>query len=249
MKFVHKSSIEWMRDRSQYLTASEIRKLVPLTAGGRKKNITDDMRLEVLANKMREIREDDCMSYGVMARGHLLEPYAIGSFNLISGLPNLLYHWDDRVLTRDGVLGFSPDALDVPMDMSNEDAVEKATIIGEVKSYEAGRHLLTAAADKSTLEERWQIATAMMVCKNADVAYLILYNPDMTKLDLQVIALKYKRDELESELSIIEEVKEDWLDFLDRFDFDELDVLKGSSCVKADDIYDYIQKNQELNPF
>lgn len=248
MKFVHKCSIEWMRDRSKYLTASEIRKLVPLTAGGRKKKITDDMRLEVLANKMREIREDDCMSYGVMARGHLLEPYAIGSFNLAFGVSNL-YHWDDRVLTRDGVLGFSPDALDVPMDMSNEDAVEKATIIGEVKSYEAGRHLITAASNKSTLEERWQIATAMTVCKNADVAYLILYNPDITKRDLQVIALEYKRDELESELGIIEEVKEDWLDFLDRLDFDELDVLKGSSCNKADDIYDYIQKNQELNPF
>lgn len=249
MKFVHRCSIEWMRDRSQYLTASEIRKLVPFTAGGRKRKITDDMRLEVLANKMREIREDDCMSYGVMARGHLLEPYAIGSFNLISGVPNLLYHWDDRVLTRDGVLGFSPDALDVPMDMSNEDAVEKATIVGEVKSYEAGRHLITAATDKSTLEERWQIATAMTVCKNANVAYLILYNPDMMKRDLQVIALKYKRDELDSELGIIEAVKEDWLDFLGRVDFDELDVLKGSSYVKADDIYDYIKKNQELNPF
>lgn len=248
MKFVHRCSIEWMRDRSQYLTASEIRKLVPLTASGRKKKITDDMRLEVLANKMREIREDDCMSYGVMARGHLLEPYAIGSFNLISGVPNL-YHWDDRVLTRDGVLGFSPDALDVPMDMSNEDAVKKATIIGEVKSYEAGRHLLTATADKSTLEERWQIATAMTVCENADVAYLILYNPDMTKQDLQVIALKYKRSELNSELEVIEAVKEDWLDFLGRLNFDKLDVLKSSSCVKADDIYDYIKKNQELNPF
>lgn len=249
MKFVHRCSIEWMRDRSQYLTASEIRKLVPLTAGGRKRNITDDMRLEVLANKMREIREDDCMSYGIMARGHLLEPYAIGSFNLVSGKPNLLYHWDDRVLTRDGVLGFSPDALDVPMDMSNKDAVEKATIIGEVKSYEARQHLTTAAANKSTLEERWQIATAMTVCKNANVAYLILYNPDMTKRDLQVIALEYKRDELELELGIIEAVKEDWLDFLGRFDFDKLDVLKGCSCVNADDIYDYIQKNQELNPF
>lgn len=248
MKFVHRCSIEWMRDRSQYLTASEIRKLVPLTAGGRKKNITDDMRLEVLANKMREIREDDCMSYGAMARGHLLEPYAIGSFNLISGASNL-YHWDDRVLTRDGVLGFSPDALDVPMDMSNEDAVEKATIIGEVKSYEAGRHLITAADDKFTLEERWQIATAMMVCKNADVAYLILYNPDMTKRDLQVIAVEYRRDELDSELGIIEAVKKDWLDFLGRLDFDKLDLLKGSSCVSADDIYDHIEKNQELNPF
>ena len=248
MKFVHRCSIEWMRDRSQYLTASEIRKLVPFTAGGRKRNITDAMRLEILANKMREIREDDCMSYGVMARGHLLEPYAIRSFNLISETSNL-YHWDDRVLTRDGVLGFSPDALDVPMDMGNEDAVEKATIIGEVKSYEAGRHLLTAAADKSTLEERWQIATAMTVCKNANVAYLILYNPDMTKRDLQVIAVEYRRDELDSELGIIEAVEEDWLDFLDRFDFDELDVLKGSSCVNADDIYDCIEKNQELNPF
>ena len=89
----------------------------------------------------------------------------------------------------------------------------------------------------------------MTVCKNADVAYLILYNPDMTKRDLQVIALKYKRDELEPELGIIEKVKEDWLDFLGRLDFDELDVLKGSSCVNADDIYDYIEKNQELNPF
>ena len=89
----------------------------------------------------------------------------------------------------------------------------------------------------------------MTVCKNADVAYLILYNPDMTKQDLQVIALEYKRSELESELGIIEAVKEDWLDFLGRLDFDEHHVLKGSSCVKADDIYDYIQKNQELNPF
>lgn len=249
MKFIHRCSIEWMRDRSQYLTASEIRKLVPLTAGGRMRKITDNMRLEILANKMREIREDDCMSYGVMARGHLLEPYAIGSFNLVSGMSNLLYHWDDKVLTRDGVLGFSPDALDVPMDMSNEDAVEKATIIGEVKSYEAGRHLITAASDKSTLEERWQIATAMTVCENANMAYLILYNPDMTKQDLQVIAIEYKRDELDSEIGIIKMVEEDWLNFLDTFDFDELDVVKGSSCVKADDIYDYIEKNQELNPF
>ena len=77
MDWKHKCSLDWLRERQRYLTATDVKSLIPVTKTGRPRKITDMERLKVRASKMVTLTEEDCWSYGAAARGHLLEPYAI----------------------------------------------------------------------------------------------------------------------------------------------------------------------------
>lgn len=214
MKWEHKCDIDWLRSRQRYLTASDIKSLLPVTKTGRKREVTDAEYLKVMASKMVSITEEDCMSYGAMARGHIMEPYAIDALNLIlvemQGKEDAerFYWWDDLLVARRGrAIAFSPDAMDVPM--GDQTLVPHA--IAEVKSYDATRHLLTAYTPKDQIEERWQIATAMALCDSIDHAYLVLFNPKMKYRKTFVI--RFDRDELKDEIDMILQVEKDWRDF------------------------------------
>ena len=213
MNWEHKCGIDWLRQRQRYLTASDIKSLLPVTKTGRKREVTDAEYLKVMASKMVSITEEDCMSYGAAARGHIMEPYAIDALNVMlvemQGEENAerFYWWDDELVSQHGrVIAFSPDAMDVPMDCP---AAPHA--IAEVKSYEASRHLLTAYTPKDQIEERWQIATAMALLDSIDHAYLVLFNPKMKYRKTFVI--RFDRDELKDEIDMILQVERDWRDF------------------------------------
>lgn len=246
----HTCDLAWLAKRQQYLTASDVRKLIPLTPTGRKKVIKDSDYISVMSSKMVLLDADDCVSYGAAARGHLLEPYAIEECNRILAEHKCnihLYHWDDEIVT-DGKrkLAFSPDAMSVPMH-DIDPATASDLVIAEVKCYNPERHLQTAYMDKSEMEERWQIATAMAVLSNIRDAYLVLFNPKMKVRKTFVI--HFSREDLKEEIEMILQVEKDWEDF----------IINGPLVKKPQGVYlgasgnektikEEVERNQSLNP-
>ena len=214
MEWTHKCDLDWLKERQQFITASDIKKLLPVTATGRKRDVSDLDRLKVMSSKMVTLTEDDCWSYGAAARGHLLEPYAVDSLNKMlekKGETERFYWWDDKLVTLpDRKLAFSPDAMNVPM--TDDDVIEYVSAIAEIKSYSAEKHLTLAYMPKDRIEERWQIASAMALLDNIDHAYLVLFNPKMKRRKTFVI--RFDRDELSEEIKVIREVEEEWENFL-----------------------------------
>lgn len=249
MYWKHTCSIDWMRARQQCLTASDIKELLPITATGRTRKIDDMTRLKVLSRKLVEITEDDCVSTGAAARGHMLEPYAIKRFNSYSSYMNL-NHWDDQIVkcNDDGFgLAFSPDACDIEQHIDRGPIVyAEPKVIGEVKCYSPEKHMICGYTDKSKLEERWQVATAMAACESIEQAYLLFFNPSM---NYSLFIAKYFRDDLIEEIDVIRQVEQQWHDFI-RNGFKQMDRLEvscGIGCTELE-IIEEIEQRQRLNP-
>lgn len=251
MKWYHECLLDWMKLRQTKLTASDIKELLPVTKTGRKRNVTDLDRIKVFAKKCVSLTQEDCISTGVMARGHLLEPYAIEAFNdKLMGFE--LYHWDDIVVSysmADNVIGYSPDAMTIPCptDTSKVHIIAPGSAdpisLGEVKCYSPDKHLVCANTDKMELDERWQIATAMYATDSIKDAALILFNPKMDK-NMKMFCHKYDRDDLSREIEMICEVEEAWLDFVDTHMFEPGMDFK----LNEEDIILEIEDRNRLNP-
>lgn len=255
MNWEHKCSLAWMKARQRYLTASDIKELLPVTPTGRARKVTDENYLRVFARKNVCITEDDCVSTGAAARGHILEPYAIETFNIETPemyLPETaLYHWDDIVVPNDRGqfhgLAFSPDGCDIapPLGSLKEEAIlpMDPKCIVEVKSYGAEKHLVSANTDMFKLEERWQIAAAMATRDSIEYAYLLFFHPGCS---LQLAFKGYTRDDLEEEISIVKQIEQDWLKFLEDF------VMPGQyifgSINEEQKIHDQYMRDRRLNP-
>lgn len=260
MEWEHKCSLEWLMARQDYLTASEIRSLIPLTKTNRARTITDMDYLKVWSGKIVNLTEEDCWSTGAAARGHLLEPYAVDALNtaLIEYDPAAAehyYHWDDvLVIKSKRDIAFSPDAMNIPLSDDkvwfNVDDVP-ITAIAEVKCYGRERHLTTAYTEKYMLEERWQIATAMALCDTIKYAHLALFNPSLSTRRLFVI--EYERKDLEKEIQEILEVEEKWSDFIDNRKMSKMlpeDYRFWTSTLVPDEatIIEDLKEKKNLNP-
>ena len=250
-KWFHKVDLEWLQARQNYLSATDIKQLLPVTKTGRERKVTDEDYLKVKSSKMVKLTEADCESTGPAARGHILEPYAIEMFNEAYGqaIGETLYHWDDVVCASfEGVLGFSPDALNFKQDpdIVTEVVLTDVEYIGEVKSYGPDRHLACGYTPKEKLEERWQIAAAMATYPSIDHAWLIFYNPSMV---MQMFVVRYGREELADEIDICLQIAEKWYDFNRRFDSIEPAAQWIAGSNKAEDeIIDEIIAHEGLNP-
>lgn len=234
--------MEWLQRRRGKLTASAIHSLVPYTATGRPKKITDADMVKVFAKMQARPSEDDCISTGAAARGHIMEPYAIESFNQAVTWEEKLFHWDDVCVYGDPskhpLLAWSPDALSVPVD-----SFQLPLTMGEVKSYAADKHLLKALSDPMQLEERWQIATAMVVSPSINIAYLILFNPDMPA-GMQLFYHRYTRLELKEEIKTVCEIEREMIDFIAR-----CPLPVGYNSIKTTkQIWEENQFDQEITP-
>lgn len=254
-KWKHKTDLGWMMARQECLTATDIKDLLPVTKTGRKRTVTEDAYIGVLAHKLCVLTEDDCMSYGLAARGHILEPYAVDLYNTLAmGKEDKLHHWDDATIVRKPFvkysLGFSPDALDIPQPPNVGGymlSVDNVKHIGEVKSYSSSKHLICANTPKEDLEERWQVATAMAVCPSIEQADLLFYNPSMPKDMLYVV--EYSRSDLAGEIDTVLEVEDNWLTFLNNYT-----APRPTTSTRVvggpleQDIIAKIMKDEELNP-
>lgn len=255
MKWKHKCSLEWLKARQQCLTASDVKSLIPVTRTGRKRTIDDEDYIRVLSKKMINLTEDDRVSIGAAARGHVLEPYAIEMFNDSDiGIDyGTFHHWDDVVFVRDGhkmfELGFSPDAMNIDMSQFMPGVMmiptSNMTAIAEVKCYQADHHMACAYTPKDLIEERWQLATAMAVCESIENAYLLFYNPSMKN---QLYIADYDRQDLEKEIDMVLDVEENWLAWLANFrKLNCCHVLSGDEG-REQEIINQIIKSEELNP-
>ena len=253
-KWFHKCDIEWLKARQQCLTATDVKELLPVTKTGRKRTITDEHYFKVLACKQVNLTEDDCVSTGAAARGHILEPYAIEVYNkeIFRGTAPRLWHWDDVVITKPkhvfGGLAFSPDAMDrahaAYMGRSLLNGID-ATAVGEVKSYYPERHIVCGHTPKEDLEERWQIATAMAVCESIETAYLLFYNPSMRD---QLYIVDYDRADLADEIETVLEVERNWFAWLHSFSKLDKHYTVNGELDEEEAIIRGIMKNEELNP-
>lgn len=249
MEWKHKCSLDWLKERQKYLTATDIKSLLPITKTGRPRKITDMDRLKVFAKKRVELTEEDCWSYGAAARGHLLEPYAIDALNdylieMCGATRQEFFHWDDEVVHVTGSpLAFSPDAMNIPQ-LHNPNAVVRR--IAEVKSYAPDKHMLTGFTPKEEIEERWQIATAMATLDTIDEAYLVLFNPSM-KLN-RLFVIKYYRDDLLGEIETVHKIADEWTDFLFRQTKLPIGTAIYTSTLNEADIIDQLERAQRMNP-
>ena len=252
MIWEHTCSLEWLQARQRFLTATDVKDLLPFTKTGRKRTVTDDDRIKVLARKYHEITAGDCRSSGAAARGHLLEPFAIELLN--KALQENLYHWDDIVITRETWsnmdLAFSPDAMSIPPNdlpiwgsmLHGLDGYPDITI-AEVKSYNPERHYSAGYSKKAELEERWQIAVAMAVLPEIKNAYLVFYNPSM---DRQMFVFEYTRNDLEDEISTVLDIETSWNFFVNQKRYTEAGVVRGGKTEA--EIVEEIAARPQLNP-
>lgn len=255
-KWQHKCKASWLKARQKYLTATDVKDLLPITKTGRKRILSDENYLKVFAKKVAPISADDIVSTGAAARGHVLEPFAIDRFNQVDGDQGgtHLYHWDDIVVVRPdqkhGSLAFSPDAMSMPMEQAAICADATATdvtanVIGEVKCYSAENHLLRGYTDPAELEERWQVATAMAVCPSIECAKLVFFNPSM---QAQLFIVEYTPKDLAKEIDMILEVEDNWLDWLGKLGKLNHNMMHEGPDNLEDIIIDEIMKREELNP-
>lgn len=203
-EWCHRSNPEWLEARRGFITASQIIDLWPETPSGKGKRMWESDYIAAIL-KSEEVSPGDSLSYGAMARGHILEPYAIEEFKLETGTE--VHHWDDCLIHDGGVIAFSPDGLSIPQE-TDQVKVEYSSLpiikeVTEIKCYEARKHLLT---EKNSLQhaERIQIATQMYICKEAEVGRLVLYNP---RLDRYCLLYKeFSREDLRHELFLVSKI-------------------------------------------
>lgn len=215
---VHTCDIKWLIARKNFLTASDVIKLVPFSKTGRKRTITDEMYAELIISKMRTITNEETISTGAAARGHWLEPFAINQYN--ETFSKQFYHWDDVVLCNESYPGiaFSPDAMSISQQenpiRAHSCKLDVMTLPGpheilEIKSYKTERHIKTLMTPQDELEERWQVATAMAVDPNIDKASLVLFNPSFQEFQLKVF--DWTRADLIEEREVIEKIRVRWI--------------------------------------
>lgn len=208
-RWQHQVSAEWLLARKDVLTATEVKALVPEMKRIEKKPLKPGEIspgfAALWADKNTPSNIDTDSPSSVAARGHVMEPYAVESYNRLS--ENQFYHWDDCIIKSITGLGFSPDAMDIPQPLDavalEEYDVKDARMIMEIKSYNPQHHMKCILKPHSEHDEIWQIACAFYVLPNLEEAELVFYCPD-APISMHVV--HYSRDDVKDYMPIIGKV-------------------------------------------
>jgi len=215
----HDVSEEWLRERKEWLTATDLVGLLP--EYGRYKRAKDKANFDCkmctqLYGEKHSTGSVDTGSDGPAARGHIMEPYAIRTYNdEVANSPSArFFHVDDLLIYNpDNGLACSPDGLnnfimsmvktgEFSMDAYDE-RLDNTTAIIEIKSYDARKHIWCASLPKEKVQERYQIAASMLVLRNLSYGVLVFWNPSCDPyMDVKVYARWELKDEIE-ELSCV----------------------------------------------
>lgn len=254
MDWYHRVDPVWLAARKDHLCASDITKLLPTTATGRKRKDMTGEYFAVWANKQCAIRDEDIVSRGVMARGHILERYAVDEINrqnILTRFAERLYHWDDMLVHR-GIVSCSPDALDVPQDMEGVIAqggdIEARTVV-EIKAYNAETHYRAGTLiDADKLPERWQLATALYSMPSIEHGVLVFYNPSAQH---PIFIRPYHRSDLTEELETIERISREYLEVIDDFKRMADSTCATGTCMSESEIVTELEALQDrcLDPW
>lgn len=247
----------WLAARREHLTASEVKNLITdykrIKAG--KIKLFDAMQFaKVYGSKMN--CEIDTSSFGPMARGHIMEPYAVEEYNDAYGTD--FHQWDDKLIAR-GVIAFSPDAMDMPQlpgtkiivnlddKLVDRNGVENdgPTSILEVKSYEAGTAFqrLSMIGSDSPIEERWQIAMAMAVCHSIDTGTIVFYLPQCGLM----FSKEYERLDLINEIETVIEIAEMWKEYTEYMDGLVVSATNNTKISESEVYSEYLKMNDALS--
>lgn len=240
----HSCSADWLNARRSCLTASDIKRLITdhRKIGAGKLRLPESMAFaRVFGEKLSD--NVDTESRGDMARGHILEPYAVEQHNSTVPAKSRMHWWDDRIVVR-GSLGFSPDALDVPQ-MSGtrivcdgeslrdrDGSVATPTRLLEIKCYEGGSHWQRVAACQAgaPIDERWQVACAMAVCESLSLGTVMFYAPQCR----DVYEMIYTRDDLRDEIATVLAISEEWDEYSDAMMFEPERLLKTEDEIYSE---------------
>lgn len=202
--WTHEVSARWLAARRNYLTASEVVRLLPQYRKVKGQGVAPLAFLQLAASKLSRVPDSTQSPSQAAARGHFMEKYALREFSSIEETPNL-FHWDDTIIVN-GCLGYSPDALDVRQTqvpcLVGEDLINKPTKIGEIKSYQPDQHVKRFYTERLKLDERWQIAMAMAVSETIDIGYLIFFCPPLDNIFYRT----FTRNELAEEIGVCMEM-------------------------------------------
>lgn len=224
-RWTHDVSKDWLAARRTVLTATDIKSLVPEYKRLKKKPLKageiSPAFAAVWAEKTSSMELDTSSPSYAAARGHVMEPYAVKSWNEEIATGQGMYHWDDCIIVRNGV-GFSPDAMNraqpgsAPLLMVHPDGsslidggstiMPSPTEILEVKSYEPRAHMkavLIDDADKTSRDEAMQVATAFYVLPELENANLLFFCP-AAKLSMH--AVMYSRKDVKPLVEIVNEI-------------------------------------------
>lgn len=247
----------WLAARRDYLTASEVKNLITdykRIKSGKIKLFKALQFAKVYGSKMN--CEIDTSSFGPMARGHIMEPYAVQEYNRINRTD--YFPWDDKLIAR-GRIAFSPDAMDIPqlpgtkmIVNSDDDLVDKngnvnpgPRAILEIKSYEAGTAFqrLSMIGSNDPIEERWQVAMAMAVCHTIEIGTVMFYLPQCG----MEFSKAYEREDLIEEIETVMEIAEMWNRYVEYMDCLMLSETKDT-FISEDHIYsEYLKVNDALS--
>ena len=226
MRYEHEVSREWLLQRQRHLTASDIRKMLAdlrkLRDG--KTDLLHCRSFAKVYGSKRNLFPDTASPSSAAARGHFMEPHAVGEWAVSNG--TAMYHWDDFLLASgDTLLAFSPDALDVPQPAGTCSFVDQIgrfqdqdgtwhepKSLLEVKSYDDGAHwqrkLDLVAGVKA--DERWQVAVAMCVCPSIRSGTVMWYAPQCRDW----FDVTYGRSELTAEMETVRFAERQWAEFV-----------------------------------
>ena len=184
-RWYHEVSEDWLRQRQNVLTATDVVRLYPEYKRYLKSDPGTVMPgfAALWAEKMSDV-ELDTSSVGEAARGHVFEPWAVDAWN--KQVSHKMYHWDDVIICNDGV-GFSPDAMDVEYHGSSARMdVNGMTMIGtdgvmqdcpgavlEIKSYAPHHHMKCCMKPKLEQDELLQVAVPFVVFPHLECILLV----------------------------------------------------------------------------
>ena len=213
----HEVSVDWLKARQPYITATEIAKLVPEY----KRTLKADPDaiapgFAALWAEKNTVSNPDPVSVGAAARGHWMEWYAVDSWN--QQKEPVMYHWDDCLIVS-GRVGFSPDAMNVLQTLPEVELLAKdgmliagngdydiaPTEVMEIKSYEPARHIKSCIKEKGEHDELIQLATAFHVVEDLEKAHLVFFCPGAP---ISMKSFEYTRDDLKDEIELVGKIVE-----------------------------------------
>ena len=219
-RWYHEVSAEWLKARQAVLTATDVAGLMPeykryLKAGSPDKIMPGFAALWCQKHSDMYL---DTSSVEAAARGHIMEPWAVDSWN--QQAKPTFYHWDDAIVCN-GLLGFSPDAMVVPQ-LTNDPSFQVTSDgkfivaasqmhydspneVMEIKCYEPAKHMKSIIEDRMEHAELMQVAMAFAVLPKLETVRLVWFCPGAP---ISMFTEKYTPDDLHDQTRWIVEIAE-----------------------------------------
>ena len=219
-RWYHEVSAEWLKARQTVLTATDVAGLLPEYKRYLKAGSPDipTPGFSALWCKKHSDMYLDTASTEAAARGHIMEPYAVESWNMQAS-PSF-HHWDDCIICNK-TFGFSPDAMVIPQ-MTNDVRLEVTSDgkfivadnnmhydtpdeVMEIKCYAPDQHMKAIVEDRMEHKELMQLAMAFVVLPNLEAIRILWFCPGAP---ISMFTEKYTCDDLHDQIRWIMEIAE-----------------------------------------